>query len=329
MKKIILATLILFTLLTGCKKNTSTELQQTTDDQQGISRRSCAAHEILQAQLADDPSLKIRMDEIEALTKKVIEKGETYRLVNGVIEIPVVVNVVYNTGEENISDGQIQSQIEVLNADFNSTNNDLGKVPSIYTSSIGKTGIKFVLSRIIRQQTKVESWRANDAMKKRSRGGIDATDPVHNLNIWVCNLEEYLGYAQFPGNKKLANDGVVILYSAFGSRSLYPRGTYIPDYDLGRTATHEVGHWLNLYHIWGDDGGTCRGSDLVNDTPNQGDLHFGCPAFPFISCNNNGDMSMNYMDYTNDACMYMFTKGQSQRMLAIFAPGGPREEIGQ
>ena len=328
MKKISFVALILFTILIGCKKNTSTELQ-TTDTDQPVSRRSCASHEILQAQMAADPSLKHRMDEIEAFTKNVIAKGETFRLVNGVIEIPVVVNVVYRTDEENISDGQIQSQIEVLNADFNAANNDVRKVPSIYTSSIGKTGIRFVLSSIIRKQTTVQSWSTNDGMKSSSRGGIDPTDPVNNLNIWVCNLGDYLGYAQFPGTRTLATDGVVVLYSAFGSRALYRRGTYIPNYDLGRTATHEVGHWLNLYHIWGDDGGTCRGSDLVDDTPNQAGLHFECPSFPFISCNNKGDMSMNYMDYTDDACMYMFTNGQSQRMLAVFAAGGPREAIGQ
>jgi len=270
------------------------------------------------------------MDEIEAFTQRTIANGELNRLVNGVIEIPVVVNLLYRTNEENISDGQIQSQIDVLNADYNSNNNDIRKVPSIFTSSIGKTGLRFVLQSIIRKHTDVVSWSSNDGMKSSSRGGIDPTDPSHNLNIWVCNLgQNLLGYAKFPGSKTLATDGVVILYSAFGSRALYHRGTYISYYDLGRTATHEVGHWMNLYHIWGDDGGTCRGSDLVDDTPNQGDLNFGCPDFPHVSCGNSGDMSMNYMDYTDDACMYMFTNGQAQRMLAVFAPGGPRALIGQ
>ncbi len=327
MKKITLIA-VFFTLLIGCKKNTSTEVQ-VTDEVQAISKRSCAADEVLQRQMAEDPTLRTRLDELEAFTKKTIASGENYRLVNGVIEIPVVVNVLYNTAAENISDEQIQSQIDVLNADFNNTNTDLRKVPSIFTSSIGKTGVRFVLENVVRKFTDKTSWPANDAMKKSSKGGIDATDPTHNLNMWVCNLgQNLLGYAQFPkGNP--ATDGVVVLYSAFGSRAIYRQGTYISYYDLGRTATHEVGHWMNLYHIWGDDGGMCTGSDRVDDTPNQAGYNFGCPTFPNITCNNNGDMSMNYMDYTDDECMYMFTQGQVDRMLAVFAPKGPRSAIGQ
>ncbi len=329
MKTIKLCTFVFFlTFFIGCKKNSSTELQ-ITEGLQTITRRACAADDILQLQLAADPTLRTRMDQIETFTKKVIANGELSRLVNGVIEIPVVVNVLYNTGAENIDDAQIQSQIDVLNADFNNTNNDLRKVPAMFSSVVGKVGVRFVLENVIRKFTDNVSWGTNDAMKKSNRGGIDPTDPIHNLNIWVCNLGQgLLGYAQFPGGKA-ATDGVVILYSAFGSRSLYHRGTYISDYDLGRTASHEVGHWMNLRHIWGDDGSACTGSDFVDDTPNQGGYNFGCPTFPHISCNNNGDMSMNYMDYTDDACMYMFTKNQSQRMLSVFAAGGARSAIGQ
>ena len=327
MKKITLIALILFILFAGCKKNTSTVSQ--IPDVQAIIQRSCASNDVLLRQLAEDPSLQSRMEEIENFTRRTIASGENSRLVNGVIEIPVVVNVLYRKAAENISDAQVQSQIDVLNADYNAANSDTRKVPSIYTQLIGKTGVRFVLANIIRKQTDVVSWGFDDAMKKSKKGGIDPTDPSHNLNLWVCNLgQNLLGYAQFPGGNS-ATDGVVILYSAFGSRAIYHQGTYIQSYDLGRTASHEVGHWMNLYHIWGDDGGKCSGSDRVDDTPNQGDLNFGCPTFPHISCSNNGDMSMNYMDYTDDACMYMFTKGQVDRMLAVFAPKGPRAAIGQ
>ncbi|MDB5199782.1 MAG: Pregnancy-associated plasma protein-A [Chitinophagaceae bacterium] len=329
MKKITLASLVLLTIFIGCKKNTTTELQ-VTDKVEAIMQRSCAANDVLQRQLIEDPTLKTRMDEIETFTRKTIAAGEINRLVNGVIEIPVVVNVLYRTAAENISDAQIQSQIDVLNADYNSTNSDVRKVPAIYTSSIGKVGVRFVLVLpIVRKQTNVVSWGTNDAMKRSSKGGIDPTDPAHNLNMWACNLGQgLLGYAQFPGGNS-ATDGVVILYSAFGSRAIYHQGTYVQDYDLGRTASHEVGHWMNLYHIWGDDGGSCNGSDRVDDTPNQGNMNFGCPAFPHVSCSNSGDMSMNYMDYTDDACMYMFTNGQAKRMLAVFDPKGPRAAIGK
>jgi hypothetical protein len=269
------------------------------------------------------------MDAIESFTKQIISTGELNRLVNGTIEIPVVVNVLYRIAAENISDAQIQSQIDVLNTDYNAANADLRKVPSIFKPVIGKVSVKFLLANIIRKATNASSWGTDDAMKKSNKGGIDPTDPSHNLNLWVCNLgQNLLGYAQFPGGNS-ATDGVVILYSAFGSRAIYHQGTYIQTYDLGRTASHEVGHWMNLYHIWGDDGGRCTGSDKVDDTPNQGDLNFGCPTFPHVSCSNNGDMSMNYMDYTDDACMFMFSKGQVDRMLAVFAPKGPRAAIGQ
>jgi hypothetical protein len=105
----------------------------------------------------------------------------------------------------------------------------------------------------------------------------------------------------------------VILNSAFGNI-----GTATDPFDLGRTTTHEVGHWLNLFHIWGDDGTGCKGSDLCPDTPNQASENYGKPAFPHISCKNgpNGDMFMNYMDYVDDDAMMMFTSGQAARMNA-------------
>jgi len=117
---------------------------------------------------------------------------------------------------------------------------------------------------------------------------------------------------------------VVITYTGFGTM-----GTALAPFNKGRTATHEVGHWLNLYHIWGDDGTGCNGSDQVNDTPNQADENYGCPSFPQVSCANgpNGDMYMNYMDYTDDACMYMFTTGQKTRISALFAAGGARVSL--
>jgi hypothetical protein len=201
MKKITLASLVLLTIFIGCKKNISTEIQ-VTDKGPEIMQRSCAANDVLLRQLAEDPTLKTRMDEIEAFTKRTIASGEINRLVNGVIEIPVVVNVLYRTSEENISDAQIQSQIDVLNADYNSTNSDLRKVPSLFTSSIGKVGVRFVLLNIVRKQTDVVSWGTNDAMKRSLKGGIDPTDPAHNLNMWACNLGQgLLGYAQFPGRQ--------------------------------------------------------------------------------------------------------------------------------
>ena len=159
-------------------------------------------------------------------------------------------------------------------------------------------------------------------MKSSASGGVNPISPTTTLNIWVCNIGSgVLGYAQFPGGSS-ATDGVVIGPNYFGSSSL-AAGYYSAPYDKGRTATHEIGHWLNLRHIWGDAG--C-GNDLVADTPTQRTSNFGCPAFPHKTCNNttNGDMFMNYMDYTDDLCMVMFSAGQRTRSRAIFSPGGPR-----
>lgn len=291
----------------------------------------CSAMEYLSEQLRDNPQLAQRMQEIEEHTKQYEQSGNTGS--RSIITIPVVVHVLYNTSTQNISDAHIQAQIAQLNADFAKLNSDAGNVPSAFAGLAANTEIQFCLAQrdpsgnpttgIVRKSTTVTSFSSNNAMKYSSQGGDNAWPAGSYLNIWSCNLGSgLLGYAQFPGGNA-ATDGVVILYSAIGS--LTTPGTAAP-YHYGRTATHEVGHWLNLYHIWGDDGNGCTGSDAVGDTPNQADENYGCPAFPTVSCSNgpNGDMFMNYMDYTNDACMYMFTNGQSTRMNALFSTGGAR-----
>ncbi len=326
MKPIIPGLLMLLIFSAGCTKTTVSEM--TTPDNEALSQitdRTCASADKLAVQMAADPELRARRERLETFTRKVIADGTVNNIAATSITIPVVVNVIYNTEAENISDEQIQSQIDVLNEDFNKANRDVRAVPSIYKTLAGDMGIHFVLNSVERRQSNRKTWAPVDGMKSAAGGGVDATDPEHKLNMWVCNLgQNLLGYAYYPGTVPPSIDGVVVLYSAFGSRDKYPAGTYINNYDLGRTATHEVGHWINLIHIWGDDGGSCAGSDLVADTPNQADENYRCPEFPAISCNNQGDMSMNYMDYSYDRCMYMFSKGQRTRSLAVFAPGGPR-----
>jgi len=324
MRKIAFALCALAFLFSACKKSAAPSPEE---EQQAITQRSCASYEVLQQQLKVDPTLKQRMDQIELFTQRMIRSGRVDQTTR-TIEIPVVVHVIYNTDAQNISDQQIQSQINVLNEDYAASNKDVRNTPSLFNQVTSSGfGVHFSLAETKRVKTTVKSFNTTDNVKSTQRGGDDVIDPAHQLNIWVCNLgQSILGYAQFPGGPP-ETDGVVILYSAFGSRSKYPGGTYISKYDLGRTATHEVGHWLNLRHIWGDDGSSCSGSDLVEDTPNQASLNFGCPTFPHVSCDNSGDMSMNYMDYTDDACMYMFSKGQQSRSLAVFAPGGPRAAL--
>src|SRR5205085_7755880 len=196
MKKIMLACLV-FSFLVGCGK-TSTVEAIDNESVWDINHRSCASNDVLQAQLAADPSLRIRMENIESFTDNAIRTGLQKKLVNGVIQIPVVVNVLYKTAAENISQQQIQSQIDVLNADYNNTNSDRNKVPAVFSSSVGNVGVRFVLSAVNRKATSKKSWGANDAMKKAQQGGINPTDPAHNLNMWSCNLGQgLLGYAQF------------------------------------------------------------------------------------------------------------------------------------
>jgi hypothetical protein len=289
------------------------------------SLRACAAMEVLEAQMNADPKLRVRRENIERLTQEMIQSGRINA--EGKIEIPVVVNVIYRTASENISEAQIQSQIDVLNEDFNATNSDVGQTPSLFASSVADIDIQFVLQGINRKYSSKRSWSLSDAMKRTSQGGLNPTDPTRVLNFWVVNKivdrgNTILGYAQFPGGPS-STDGVVVGYNFFGRV-----GTLSAPFNKGRTATHEVGHWLNLYHIWGDQ--TC-GTDLVGDTPTHNTYNFGCPAFPHRStCSGTPvEMTMNYMDYTDDACMYMFTAGQKSRALATFGPGGPRATFAQ
>ena len=178
--------------------------------------------------------------------------------------------------------------------------------------------ITFVLAGVNRKISTVSEWGTNDAMKYASSGGIDVTDPSTYLNIWVCDIGGgILGYAQFPGGA-IATDGVVIGSDFFGENAAGGQ------YGHGRTATHEVGHWLNLRHIWGD--GRCRQDDFVADTPSSDSPNYGCPTYPTYKCKSN-DMTMNYMDYVNDDCMYMFTEGQNDRMRTLFSAGGARESF--
>ncbi len=283
--------------------------------------RKCGSMEVLKNNLMADPTLQDRMDKIEAFTKRFESdpNAQAKLLSTGVMEIHVVVNVLYHTTAENISQSQIQSQIDVLNEDYKALNADYSSVPALFQPvRSGNVGVSFVLDTVIRKSTTKSSWTTNDAMKKSSGGGINPTSPTTKLNLWCCNLSGgILGYAQFPGGSS-TTDGVVIDNNAFGRT-----GTVTAPYNKGRTATHEIGHWMNLRHIWGD--ATC-GNDLVSDTPLHTGANYGCPAYPTKStCSGTPVMmTMNYMDYTDDACMYMFSAGQKTRMMAVFAVGGPR-----
>ncbi|MEG2334395.1 zinc metalloprotease [Chryseobacterium sp.] len=324
MKKTILMLGLVGLFAVSCESDEKMD-QQLGDSQIESSsfKRNCASDDVLKQQLADDPQLSKKMQQIESFTAAKMQENFNSRLVNGVIEIPVVVNVLYKTAAENITAAQIQSQIDVLNKDFNATNSDYNNVPTLFANVKANVGIRFVLDQVVRKSTNKTSWGTKDAMKKSNQGGLNPLSPTTKLNLWVCTIGGgILGYAQFPGGSS-ATDGVVI-----DSKYLGTTGTATSPYNLGRTATHEVGHWMNLRHIWGD--ATC-GNDLVADTPSHNTANYGAPAYPHYStCTGSPvEMTMNYMDYVDDRAMYMFSTDQKSRMLAIFQSGGPRYSFAQ
>jgi len=290
--------------------------------------RNCATMEVLDRLQAEDPAMARRMEAIEQHTQNFLQEGTQSR---DVVTIPVVVHVVYQTVGENISVEQIQSQIDVLNKDFRALNADISGVPSVFQSVIGNAEVQFCLATrdpnglpttgITRKSTSRRFWGTSDLVKRSASGGVDAWDASRYLNIWVATIgNNILGYAQFPGGNP-ATDGIVVDSRYFGTI-----GSVRSPYNRGRTTTHEVGHWLNLRHIWGD---AACGNDFVDDTPVHNASNSGCPTFPHLStCTGTPvEMTMNYMDYTQDGCMYMFSAGQAARMRAVLAPGGARASL--
>jgi hypothetical protein len=297
-----------------------------------VKRRTCAAMAVHHRLLELDPNFRMRQRELENATAMRMALGaKALRKAAAPVTIPVVVHVVYNTAAENISVTQIKSQIKVLNKDYRAKNSDRSKVPPVWKGLVSDAVVQFALASkdpkgkptngITRTKTTRASFDTDDSVKSSTTGGRNPWPTDKYLNIWVCTLANgILGYAQFPGGPK-KTDGVVILNTAFGTS-----GTAAAPFNLGRTTTHEVGHWLNLRHIWGDTE-DCSGSDFVSDTPNAAGPNYGKPTFPHISCHNgpNGDMFVNYMDYVDDDAMFMFTTQQVTRMQT--ALNGPRKKI--
>lgn len=295
--------------------------------------RNCAAMDVLDRLQQEDPTIQQRMNAIEQHTQRFIAEGgnQGQRVV---VTIPVVFHIVWRTNfpSENISDAQIQTQLNVLNLDYRRLNTDANLVPADFAGVAADCEIQFCLAQrtpagaattgIVRYQSgRTSDWGTNDAVKLPAQGGVAPWDASKYLNVWVCSIGGgILGYAQFPGGSA-STDGVVNDYRYFGTN-----GTATAPFNRGRTMTHEVGHWLNLRHIWGD--ANC-GSDLVNDTPTHNTANYGCPAQPhFSTCTGQPrEQTMNYMDYSDDACMYMFSAGQKSRMQAVLAAGGARASL--
>ena len=296
-------------------------------------KRNCGATQMREELIRQMPEIKLQMERIRQSAQDLIKSRRSARVNQPIIQIPIVFHVVYNTPKENISDAQILSQLEVLNQDYRRRNADTTKTLPAFKKLAADTGIQFCLATvdpngqptngITRTQTSVAEFSQNHAIKFDNRGGHDAWNSRKYLNIWVGNLQDdYLGLAEYPGG--LASiDGVVLDYTAVGKFPANPNGG---KYNQGRSATHEIGHWLGLDHIWGLDEEGCDDTDGIDDTPNQDDSNGGCPTGTRVSCNNaalGGDMYQNYMDYTDDACMNLFTHDQAAYMNAIINTARP------
>lgn len=289
----------------------------------------CASMEVDARLRASDPEYASRQNQIDEHAHTWAASPQSGQRI--LVTIPIVFHVVYENGTENISDAKLQSQLDVLNEDFRKLNVDFATVPSAFQGLGADMEIQFCLasidpsgnptSGITRTQTTDSGFDTDDQVKFTSQGGQNVWDRNKYLNIWVCDMSGagLLGYAQFPGGPA-STDGVVLTYNSVG------RIGVSGPYNKGRTATHEVGHWLNLRHIWGDS--NC-GNDQVSDTPTQQTANYGCKNFPYVTCNNgpNGDMFMNYMDYGDDDCLKMFSNGQKTRAQSLFATGGSRVNL--
>lgn len=293
-----------------------------------LAQDKCGTMTILEQRFKEQPSRKISFDqrELQFQNKVTAQIRSSKGLKTGaLVTVPVVFHVVMRQ-QSLATDAQILAQVDTINKDYAGLNVRANLIPDYFKSLFGQSGIQFVLAQrtpddkpttgIVRYTTTANSFNyLSDDVKHASRGGADAWDPNRYLNVWICALSnDILGYATFPGDGDPEEQGVAISYLGLP-------GSSNKSFDGGKTLTHEIGHYFNLYHIWGDDNGACSGSDYVDDTPNQagatstvksGVLNDAC------NTTSSGVMYQNFMDYTPDVCLLMFTKLQVARMEAAY-----------
>lgn len=299
----------------------------------GQEQRTCASYEVMQDMMQKYPEVKANVEANEAFIQQWLLEhtgGSNQKTESAVITIPVVVHVIHfgeavGTGA-NISENQVLSQIVALNEDFRKLNGDQLSGSHPFAAYTADAQLEFCMAKRTPAGAATNGIeRINGGKSSWTKTEIENTlkpatiwDRNKYLNVWTVTFggsdAGLLGYATWPGSTA-SNDGVVIRYNSYG---------YVdnvdPPFDYGRTAVHEIGHWFNLRHIWGDNQPNC-GDDLVSDTKPAYSPNFNCPSFPNNANNGcgtdaNGDMFMNFMDYVDDACMVMFTTGQANRMQA-------------
>jgi len=290
----------------------------------------CATMNYLKMQIAEDPSIELKMQSFEAeLQQFISEQGSILKSTNGIVTIPVVFHILYKTDEQNIPDSRVREQMEALNRDFVGMTNH-GTIAPFDTSFKANCGIQFCMAQldpwgnfttgIERREVTAESFSINDnGAKFFAKGGLDAWDPKKYMNIWVCTLDNANGYAQFPGSGINSTYGVVVDFICFGFTGTHPLYTY------GTTTSHELGHCFDLRHIWGDDESACTGTDYCNDTPNQAGWNldpptcWGCAKTDACNSTPLGIMYMNFMDYSQGPYRTAFTPDQKTRILPLFS----------
>ncbi len=295
-----------------------------------LNAQPCASNLYLQQRLQAQPQLIEQRQALEAFTQRWIAENANQVSTRAILTIPVVVHIVWKEVSENVPEEQIQAQLDIINRDFRAKNLEINAIPAVFKTAVADVEIEFCLAKrtpngqvtsgITRTRTNVNNVGVHFTQPQGLRticysdlGGQDAWDTRQYLNIWVGSMGfGILGQADFPGIAEAAEDGIRIDPSAFGTSNA------TPPYNLGRTLTHEIGHYFNLSHPWGnkDDNLNCENDDGVSDTPRQSTTFRNqCPTHPQLFCGT-ASMFMNFMNYTNDACLAMFTQGQKVRMLA-------------
>jgi hypothetical protein len=257
---------------------------------------------------------------IDLLTQELKQSKPSLREKSSDLAIPVVFHIIGSSRAPFISDEQVISQLDRINKDFSGNNADIINVPVEFSSFVSNADIKFCLaskdpvgertSGILRRWSNIEGIGLDSTLFRTLEGGSDAWDPDRYLNVWVAAFGEnvgLIGFATSPGEEVPEDEQGVVL------NPLMFLGSDDEQFSMGRTAVHEIGHFLGLEHLWGDGG--CESSDFVDDTPLQDREYYGCPTYPQMSCESE-DMAMNFMDYVDDECMLFFTIGQKRRMFS-------------
>ncbi len=296
-------------------------------------QRTCGTPLAIEQALQKNPALAKKYQRILLLSsKKPPLQAQSVARGMPVAVIPVVVHIVL-PNPQSVTDEQVLSQIKVINEDYQFENADTTGIPPVWQPIAGDMKIQFCLAArtpdglptngIDRVQTNQRVFSINNAasgVKHAASGGADAWNTDEYLNIWVCNLSDNtLGIGTPPEIYPKDEQGVTIQYNAFGTT-----GNVLPEFNMGRSCTHELGHFFNLLHPWGDGDGSCSPGDYVADTPPQSGPVYGAPQFPYLkdSCSPNapGIMIDNFMGYCDDSVMNLFTQGQVNRaQTALFS----------